>query len=141
MPDPAPGDYRKPLPRLDDGNRPFWEGARRGELCVQRCVDCGTLRFPAARHCARCLGDRSDWTRLSGRGTVESFCVFHQPYVAGFEAELPYNVVLVRLDEGPMLFSNLVDIANDQIRIGMAVTAWFEPVTAERGLVKFRAAE
>jgi uncharacterized OB-fold protein len=141
MREPEPGDYRKPLPRLDDGNRPFWEGARRGELCLQRCLDCGALRFPAARYCARCLGERSDWTRVSGRGAVESFCVFHKAYVDGFEAELPYNVVLVRLAEGPMLFSNLVEIANDQIRIGMAVTAWFEPVTPELALVKFRPAE
>jgi len=131
-------DYRKPLPRLDDTNRPFWDGARRSELLLQRCLDCGAYRFPAARACVRCHGARSDWVATSGRGKVESFCVFHKGYFPGFEAELPYNVVVVALDEGVKLFSNLVGIANDAIKIGMAVEAWFEPATDTVKLVKFK---
>ena len=132
--------YRKPLPRLDDANRPFWDGARAGELRLQRCADCGTFRFPAARACVRCHGTRSAWVATSGRGSVESFCVFHKGYFPGFEAELPYNVAIVALHEGVKLFSNLVGIANDAIRIGMAVEAAFEPATAEVTLVKFKPA-
>ena len=52
-------------------------------------------------------------------------------------AELPYAVVLVKLDEGPRLYSNLVGVTNDAIRIGMRVRARFEPVTEEVTLVKF----
>jgi len=130
--------YTKPLPRLDDANRPFWDGARRGALVLQRCLDCGTHRFPAARACVRCHGARSEWVATSGRGTVESFCVFHKAYFPGFEAELPYNVAVIALAEGVKLFSNLVGIANDAIAIGMAVEAVFEPATETVTLVKFK---
>jgi len=130
--------YRKPLPRLDDANLPFWDGARRGELRLQRCQDCGVCRFPAARACVRCHGTRSEWVATSGRGKVESFCVFHKGYFPGFEAELPYNVVVVALDEGVKLFSNLVGIANHAIEIGMAVEASFERATDAVTLVKFK---
>jgi uncharacterized OB-fold protein len=131
-------EYRKPLPRLDDTNRPFWDGARRGELLLQRCLDCGACRFPAAHACVACHGTRSEWGAASGRGTIESFCVFHKGYFPGFEAELPYNVVVVALDERVKLFSNLVGVANDAIRIGMAVEACFEPATDTVTLVKFK---
>lgn len=130
----------KPLPRLDDANRPFWDGARAGELRLQRCADCGRFRFPEARHCAGCGSDASAWTAVSGRGTIEAWCRFHKAYFDGFADEMPYNVVLVRLEEGACLFSNLVDEPPDGITVGTAVVASFEPATPEVTLVKFRPA-
>ncbi len=129
--------YTKPLPTIDDINRPYWEGVRVGELRMQRCRACGALRFPPGRLCAECLGEESAWAALSGKGTVWSYCVFHRAYFAGFEAELPYNVVLVQLAEGPKLYSNLVGVPNERIRIGMPVRARFERVTDEVTLVRF----
>jgi len=131
-------DYRKPLPRLDDANRPFWDGARAGEVRMQRCAGCGTMRFPAARYCAKCGGDKSEWVATGGRGTVESWCLFHKPYFEGFADEVPYNVAVVRLDEGPRLFTNIVDAPAGGLKIGMRVEATFEEATAEITLVKFK---
>ena len=124
----------KPLPPQDAANRPYWEGARRGVLMLQRCTDCGQHRFPAARYCARCRGERSAWVETSGRGVIESYCSFHKAYWPAFEAELPYEVVQVRLDEGVCLFSNLVRGA---ARAGLKVKAHFEPITPSVTLVKF----
>jgi uncharacterized OB-fold protein len=64
--------------------------------------------------------------------------VFHQAYFRGFESELPYNVAEVELDEGPRLLTNLVGVANDDIRAGMPVEIVFEEATAEITLAKFR---
>ncbi len=132
--------YGKPLPVTDDRNRPFWEAARRGELRLQRCLRCNGCRLPASRCCPRCGGERSEWARVSGRGIVESFCLFHKAYFAGLEAELPYNVAVVRLAEGARLFTNIVGVPNDRLRIGMPVEACFDPVTPEVTLVKFKPA-
>jgi len=132
--------YTKPLPVIDDRNRPFWEGARAGELRVQQCLDCSRMRHPPGPLCPDCHSVSTDWVRLSGKGVVWSRCIFHRPYFPSFSADLPYAVVLVQLDEGPKLYSNLVDVANSQIRIGMPVEAYFEPVTDEVTLIKFRAA-
>lgn len=132
--------YARPLPRLDDANAPFWAGAREREVRLQRCAACGALRFPAARYCAACGSDKSDWAAVSGRGTVEAWCRFHKPYFEGFADAVPYTVILVRLEEGPRLFSNPADDAGDGVSIGTPVEACFEDVTPEVTLIKFRPA-
>ena len=65
--------YRKPLPRIDGPNRPFWDGARAQRLVLQRCLDCGWVRFPPSLLCPRCLSEKLEWSLLSGRGTVFKF--------------------------------------------------------------------
>ena len=131
-------EYAKPLPPDDPANRPFWEGARRGVLMLQRCLDCGRHRFPAARYCGQCHGERSAWVGTSGAGVVESYCTFHRAYWPAFASDVPYDVVQVRLDEGVRLFSNLV---GGRVRAGMRVRARFDPVTPAVTLVKFVPAE
>ena len=75
---------------------------------------------------------------MSGRGEVFSFNIMHQVYHPGFAAEVPYAVVVIQLDGGPRLLSNLVDCAPGDIRIGMPVEVVFDDVTAEVTLPKFR---
>ena len=130
--------YAGPLPAPGGPNAPVWEAARRGELRLQRCLVCGARRFPAGRWCPACRGERTEWARASGRGTVEAFCVFHKPYFPGLAA--PYNVAVVRLEEGTKLFSNVVGVPNERIEVGMAVEAVFDAVTPEVTLVRFRPA-
>lgn len=133
--------YAKPLPHVTPLTQPFWDAARAGRLDVQRCGNCGTLRFPPARICDECLSEDVAWVTVSGRAAVWSMCEFHRLYFKGFAAELPYNVALVRLDEGPRMYTNLVGIPYKGIKIGMRVQAVFEPVTDDVTLVKFRPAE
>jgi uncharacterized OB-fold protein len=128
----------KPLPQVGPEMAPFFEAARRQELVVQRCAGCGTLRFPARPICSRCLGREAVWVPASGRGTVFSFAVMHQANHPGFAAEVPYAVVVIELEEGPRVLSNLVGCAVGDIRIGLPVEVVFEEVTAEVTLPKFR---
>jgi uncharacterized OB-fold protein len=78
------------------------------------------------------------WKPVSGKGTLFSFVVFHRPYHPGFKGDLPYNVSLVELDEGPRLLTNIVGIANDELRVGMSVEVVFDDVTEAVTLPKFR---
>ena len=66
------------------------------------------------------------------------FTIMRQPYIGSFEPELPYNVVLVELEEGPMAYSNLIGIDNADIACGLPVEAVFEDATDEITLIKFR---
>jgi uncharacterized OB-fold protein len=132
--------YAKPLPRVTADNRPFWEAARRHQLALQRCAECGRFRYPPAPVCPECLSERAEWTPVSGRGTVSTFVVFHQRYFPSFADEIPYNVVQVRLDEGPRLTANLVDVPNNRIRIGLRVEVVWDDVTPEVSLPRFRRA-
>lgn len=130
-------DYLKPLPRIDERNRAHWDGAREGRLMIQACSDCGALRYPFSKLCPHCHGTNSQWKQASGKGAVWSWCVFHRAYFKGFESELPYNVVLIELDEGLKIYSNIVGVANESLRVGMRVRAVFETATEAVTLVKF----
>jgi uncharacterized protein len=130
--------YTKPLPTISELNRPYWDGLKRHELRLQKCAGCSTIWSPPAPLCPQCWSRDLVWTQLSGRGRVNSWVVFHQSYFRGFDADLPYNVTEVELDEGPRLLTNLVGIANDQIRAGMPVEIVYDDMTDAITLAKFR---
>ena len=130
--------YAKPLPQVTPEMKPFWDAARRHELVVQRCRGCGAYRFPARDICSRCLAREGEWTRVSGRGSVFSRAVMHQVYHPGFASEVHYGLVVIELEEGARLVSNLVDGPPGEIRAGMPVEVVFDDVTPEVTLPKFR---
>ncbi len=131
--------YTKPLPNITNAlTAPYWAAAKRHELKMQRCPNCAYIRFPAAKRCPECLHENNDWVQLSGKGTVWSFGVYHHVFHQSFTGDIPYNIALVQLDEGPRLLTNIVGIANDAIRVDMPVEVAFDDVTAEVTLVKFR---
>lgn len=132
--------YAKPLPRIDRVSRPYWEAARRHELSLQRCSACGAVRFPPKERCPVCLHPDAVWERMSGRGRVWSWIVMHQPYFAGFRDDLPYVVLWVQLDEGPMMMANLAgdDADRARLRCDAEVEVAFVDVTPEVTLPRFR---
>ena len=62
----------------------------------------------------------------------------HQRYYPAFEAEIPYNVAYVQLEEGPKLMTNLVGVAANELECDMLVEVVFEDVTPGISLPKFR---
>ena len=60
----------------------------------------------------------------------------HRAYWDGFKDSLPYRVCLVRLAEGPVVVSNLVD-KTDDLKMGMAVKVVYDAITEEFTLPKF----
>lgn len=132
--------YAKPLPKIDDLNRPFWEYARQKKLAIQVCNRCGDKHFPPTPVCSNCLSDDQSWQRASGRGELLSWAVFHRAYWESFANDLPYSVCVVRLAEGPVVAGNLVGFENTTPKIGEAVEAVFDVVTDEISLMRFRRA-
>jgi uncharacterized protein len=130
--------YVKPLPRIDEESKGFWEACQRHELYLQRCHECATLRYYPRAVCPGCLSGRVEWVRASGRGTVYTFTVTHQNQAPGFRDALPYVLAYVELDEGVRMLTNIVGCAPDDVRIGMPVEVAFEDVTPSVTLPKFR---
>lgn len=130
-------DYAKPLPRPNRLSQPFWDGTKRHELLLQKCNDCGHVWFPPSQRCPKCLSTEYEWSKASGRGKVWSWIVMWQRYFPAFEADIPYNVAYVELEEGPRLMTNIVGCDNDAIHCDMAVEVVFEDVTSEISLPKF----
>ena len=130
----------QPLPAITPDVAPFYEAARRGELRFQRCTDCRVWRHYPRPTCPACLSRAFAWERASGRGTVYTWTVVHGPTLPAFEADVPYNVVDVLLDEGLHFVSQVLDCPREALRAGLPVEAVFVPVTDEVTLVKFRRA-
>lgn len=130
-------EYKKPIPAITPEMTPFFDAAKRHELVVQRCGQCGMHRFPAREICSSCLSRDAAWVQVSGGGEVFSYNVMHQVYHPGFADEVPYAVVVVKLKEGAKMNSNLVGVKPHDIKIGMPVKVVFEDITDEVTLPKF----
>ena len=130
----------RPAPTSPDDER-FWRALLEGELRIQRCAACQTYRHPPAPVCARCGAAESEWERASGRGEVWSFTIIHPPTLAAFAERVPYGAVVVRLDEGVFLDSNVVDCPNDALAVGMLVELTITVVDDDLTLPLFRRAD
>jgi uncharacterized OB-fold protein len=108
----------------------YWEACARRQLCIQQCTHCKTFRHLPTPTCPKCWSFDYQYTPVSGNGTVFSYTIPEHPVHPALGDQVPYNVVLVSLDDAPVrLVSNLVGVDNDQIEIGMAVeVTWEEPV-------------
>jgi uncharacterized OB-fold protein len=130
--------YDKPLPHVTGLARPFWEGTHAHELRLQRCRACGSYRFPPQVLCRECLAEEHDWTPVSGKATVYSFVVQHRPATPAFADDVPYVVAVVELAEGPLMLTNIVGCAPDEITAGMPVEVTFVDATDEITLYPFQ---
>lgn len=100
---------------------PFWEGAVRHELRIQRCAACGTHQFYPRPFCLACDGEVT-WVRAAGTGRVYSRTTIRIPVTPALEP--PYVAALVELDEGPRILSVLTE---STLRIGDPVAVvWRE---------------
>lgn len=106
------------------GMEPFQEAAVRGSFVIPRCGACGRPHWYPRVLCPFCFSDDISWQPVSGRGTVYTFTVMRR-------AKPPYAVAYVKLEEGPVMMTNIVGCDFDAVRIGMKVRAVFWP--AENG--------
>ena len=129
----------RPIPVPDERSSPFFAAASRGQLLIKRCRACGRFLAPQRETCDGCTSEVLEWTPASGKGTLYSYVFMHQVLHPAFREEVPYNLIVVELDEGPRLTSNLVGTPDDQIRVGMRVEAVFEQLSDAVSVPKFRA--
>jgi len=102
-----PREQRRPRPVPTPETQFFWDGARAGELRLQRCRACARAYFPPRPFCPRCGSRDVEIFRASGRATLYSYVIHHRP-VPGFTP--PYAIAVVALEEGPRLMTSLVDV-------------------------------
>ena len=88
--------------------------------------------------CAQCGSLAVDELELSGRGTVYSYAILHHPRNPAFE--YPVLIVLVDLEEGVRILSNLTGVEHDDVRIGMPVDVHFAPTVDGMAVPQFRPA-
>ena len=146
---PAEGTAPKPEPAAPDIGpvmRPvispdtafFWAGTAVGELRVQSCGDCGTLRHPPGPLCLACGSPNPKYVVAAGTGEVFSYVVHHHPPVPG--KKLPLVIALVEITEGVRVLAEMTGVDPDDVEIGMPVEVSFLKVDEELVLPAWRPA-
>ena len=110
-------------PTVDRGNDWFWDGVAERKLLIQRCARCGLLRRHGAPMCGSCHSVESDTQESTGRGTIHSWIVSKHPTEPDADDRI---VVLVELEEGIRLVSNLVGADPGEVENEQAVELCFE---------------
>lgn len=131
-------DHPIPVPPEIWENIGFWDGVKEHKLVFQKCRQCGRWVHPPRPTCPKCGSFEKEWAPSSGKGMVYSWVTYLDSPHQGFKA--PYSVVLVEMEEGVRLISNMVDTGPDEISIGMPVEVVFDDVSEGLTLPKFRKA-
>ncbi|GMU79233.1 MAG: hypothetical protein AMXMBFR46_20260 [Acidimicrobiia bacterium] len=114
------------LPAITDRNRGYWTAGRDGVLRFQRCQACRYWIHPHSVLCPRCHAPDIAYEPVSGRATVHTYTVNHQPWMP--VPELPFVLAVVALPEqdGLRLTTVIVDCPVDDVHIDMPVEVTFE---------------
>lgn len=135
-------DYQKFLPPQDlpAFHQGFWSSIKAHEAALQKCGGCATFRFIPMEICPKCFSAEYDWVRISGRGEVYTYTVIRRAPTPAYQADAPYVIAHVTMEEGPRMISNLIGIAPEDVKIGMQVRLVYEDVTEDVSLFKFEPA-
>ena len=114
---PAPFDVA-----ASDDSADFWRGTADHRLILQRCDECGRLRFPPMPGCPWCGATTTTNVDAAGTGAVYSWIVVHRAFDERFSGDVPYTIATVDLTEGCRIFGRL-DSPASEIAVGLPVTA------------------
>ena len=131
----------RPLPKINAymNTKPFWDAAKNGKLVLQYCKDTGKPQF-FPRPVSMANGKRNlEWREVSGRGKVYSYTNTWSAW-PGHEDRVPYLCALVELDEGVRMLVNLLNVKNEDVKIGMPVKVCWEKLNEEINLPAFEPA-
>ncbi|MCZ6667003.1 MAG: OB-fold domain-containing protein [Gammaproteobacteria bacterium] len=131
--------YDKPLPEPTTESQPYWDGLKTHRLLFQCCRQCKKIRHYPRPVCDHCFSMAYDWIESSGRGKVYSWTVNHHGFHAGFKSETPYVTVTADMEEGVRVQAPLIGTDEAEVAIDLAVEVFFDDVTPEITLPRFRA--
>jgi uncharacterized OB-fold protein len=130
----------RPLPTITADNELFWQSTKAHAMKLQRCNVCTKFWYYPGPVCPHCTAQDWTWTEVSGKGTIYSYSLLERAKGNPFEGDVPIAIILVRLEEGPVMMSNLVDYAPGDLAVDAAVELDYEDVDDTVTLAVFRPA-
>jgi len=131
----------RPLPQPDERSAPYWAAAREHVLVLARCGRCSQFSHPPDIVCPHChhTDPQFGFEPVGGAGAVRSWVVIRQSFVPGFEADVPFVLVDVLIDEADevRLIGRLLDGPDAPLSIGARVHLSFEDLTDEISVPAF----
>lgn len=118
----------------------FWRNLKnRYNLIGTKCLNCEEVYFPPRHFCPKCRRlSKLERFKLEGRGEIVTYTVVHAS-MQGFEGQVPYVLAIVKLSDGPMLTTQIVDCEIEDVGIGMKVKSVFRKIQedGEAGLIHY----
>lgn len=91
-------------------------------LIGSKCRECGAEFFPPVYRCRRCGSEGIEDKEMPKKGEIMTYTQLHQP-LPGFEAQAPFYLAVVKLDNGARVLSQVVDSHEESVRTGARVRA------------------
>jgi uncharacterized protein len=123
----------RPIAAPDHVTQLWWDATREHRLLIQRCAPCAHHQLYPRNICTSCGALDPDYVEASGRGTIYSFTQVQRAPHPAFNA--PYVVAMVRLEEGPVVLSNIV--GDGELACDAAVRVVWEDLEDGRSLPLF----
>jgi len=95
-----------------------------GEIWANRCPTCEMVFVPPKIKCINCYKDCSEWVKLPGTGTVETFTVvnYKEPGIHPKKAPFVYGVV--KMDGADTSLVHFIEgVKPAKVKVGMRVEA------------------
>lgn len=129
---------RADLPTIEGENIAAWAAAREHRLVIAQCGNCGKRHHYPRPHCPTCWSSDVSLVEASGNATVYTYSTVYMNDLPPFDEQLPYITAAVDLAEGPRLVTRLIDVAEEDLAIGMPVEAVFVDLDDQTSIVHFR---
>ena len=118
----------------------FWrEIPYRYRLIGSHCEKCNESFFPPREICPTCrrAGDIKEM-KLEEEGEIFSYTVIRTA-PPKFDIQTPYAIALIKLNNGPLIMSQLTDCEMDELAIGKKVQMVFRKISEEgkQGIVHY----
>ena len=99
-------------------------------LEAAKCTKCGKTFFPPRLVCNNCNGREFEQFKMQRTGKVVTHTIIRTP-ADEFSGEAPFALGIIQMDDGPRLTSQIVDVAFEEIKIGMPVKLEFRRISSE----------
>jgi len=117
-------------------SEPFWEATKEKKLVLQYCPETDQYQF-FPRPMSLYTGKRNvEWREVSGEGELYSHTIARRsrPPYQGHE---PFAVGLVTLDAGVNVIGNLINLEEEDIKVGMRLKPYWYPLPEGHHLLMF----
>lgn len=107
----------------------LWEAWSQDRLCLQGCIECGTLQHPPAQVCSTCHATTIDLFDIDGSCTLVTWSTVHRAPAPVFAPDVPYTVAIVAVSGGALVQARVAaNSRTDDFEPGRAMRLELGPV-------------
>ena len=120
------GPYTGPSPLIHPESEPFWRSIGNGDLRLQQCSQCATIRFPIAPVCYKCGSLSAEWATIPTTGRISA--AIRVERAIGDQAwaqSVPFITALVDMDSGHRLPGRILCSCGQAMTHGTPVTGGY----------------